>query len=298
MKILLSGSSGLIGGHLMQRLLAEGQDVVRLVRKTGTPGTVAWDPECRVLDVQTFSGVDAVIHLGGDNIGDGRWTEEKKRCIRSSRVESTRLLSEKIAALKNPPRVFLVASATGIYGHRPEETLDEKSAAGSGFLAEVCSAWEAATDAASRSGIRTVHLRFGAVVTTRGAFLQRLLPWFRVGLGGNVGLGRQYWAWVSMADAIAAILHVLRWEDISGAVNLVSPEPATNGEITRAIARAVRRPALLPAPPLLLRLLYGPIVDEVLVASQCVLPAKLMESGFKFRFPGIGEAIDEALRER
>lgn len=298
MRILVSGSSGLIGAQLTERLLADGHSVLRLVRRAGLPDSVLWNPEQGELDAQPLDGCDAVIHLCGDNIGDGRWTVEKKHRIRSSRIESTRLLSEKIATLQNPPRVLIAASATGIYGHRPGESLNETSVAGSGFLAEVCSAWEGATMAATRCGIRTVHLRFGAVVTARGAFLERLLPWFRRGLGGNVGMGRQYWAWISMTDALSAILHVLRWEEISGAVNIVSPEPSTNAEITRAIARAVRLPAIFPAPPPLLRLLYGPIVDEVLMASQRIMPAMLMESGFQFRFPGINAAIEEALRER
>ena len=298
MRILVSGSSGLIGSQLMQRLLAEGHDVVRLVRQTGVPNSVLWNPEQRDIDVPHLNDCDAVIHLCGENIGDGRWTKDKMRRIRSSRVESTRLLCEKLATLPNPPRVFLAASATGIYGHRPGETLDENSVTGTGFLAEVCSAWESASVSASRTGIRTVHLRFGAMLTSQGAFLQRLLPWFRMGLGGNVGRGRQYWTWISLVDAISAILHVLRWEDISGAVNVVSPEPATNAEITRAIAKAVHRPAILPAPPLLLSLLYGSIVKDVLCASQRVVPTKLLESGFQFRFPGINAAIEEALCER
>lgn len=295
MTVALSGSHGLMGSVLASVLPARGDRVVRLIRGTAAgPGDIAWNPAAGRIDAGRLDGVDAVIHLAGENVA-GRWTPERKRRIRDSRVHSTRLLAETLARLTRPPRVLISASATGYYGSRGSQTLREDSPPGTGFLAEVCLEWEAAADPARRAGIRVVRTRFGIVLSPRGGILGKILPLFRLGLGGPIGTGRQYISWIAMDDLIAAMLHLLAAETVSGPVNMVSPRPVTNAEFTRAIGRAVSRPAVLPVPAGVLRMLFGEMADDTLLTSERVEPARLLASGFVFRFPEIDSALRHLL---
>ncbi len=296
--IAVSGSHGFIGSALVPALLARGDRVMRLVRGTAPgAGDVAWDPSAGRIDAGRLDGVDAVIHLAGENISAGRWTPARKTRIRDSRVHGTRLLAETLTRLSRPPRVFISASATGYYGSRGSEILREDSAPGSGFLADVCRDWEAAADPARRAGVRVLHTRFGIVLSPRGGILGRVLPVFRMGLGGPLGTGRQYFSWIAVDDLIAAMLHVLTTESVSGPVNVVAPHPVTNAEFTRALGRALSRPAVVPVPAAALRLLFGEMADDALLASERVEPARLLASGFVFRFPEIDTALRHLLQQ-
>ena len=293
MKILVSGSRGLIGSALVDLLTRDGHEVVRLVR--GTPGIgageVRWDPNGHRLDPLTMEGFDAVIHLAGESI-EGRWTEEKKRRIYDSRVRGTELLCRILSQLSAKPRVLVSASATGYYGSRGDDVLDEGSTPGLGFLPQVCRDWEAATRLAADSGIRVVTPRIGMVLSTAGGALARILPVFRFGLGGPLGNGRQYMSWITLDDLTQAIAYTLTNESLAGPVNAVSPQPVTNWKFTTALARALHRLALVPAPSFVLRAALGPIADELLLASTRALPRRLLDAGFAFR----DAEIDSALR--
>jgi uncharacterized protein (TIGR01777 family) len=243
---------------------------------------VRWDPAQGIIDADALGTVDAVIHLAGENLASGRWTVARKKRIRESRVAGTRLLSETLAALAQPPRVLLSASAVGYYGDRGSETLTESSAPGVGFLAEVCQAWEAATAPASSAGIRVAHLRFGIILSANGGALARMLPLFRAGLAGPLGPGSQYWSWISIDDAVAAIDYALQTDALCGPVNLVASQPVTNREFTRVLAAQLRRPAFFRAPAWALKLALGPMAEEALLASARAVPARLIESGFAF----------------
>ncbi len=295
--IAISGSHGFIGSALVPAFLARGDRVVRLVRGTAPgPGDVAWDPAAGRIDAGRLDGIDAVIHLAGENISAGRWTPARKTRIRDSRVHGTRLLAETLARLPRPPRVFISASATGYYGSRGSEILREDSAPGSGFLADVCRESEAAADPARRAGVRVLHTRFGIVLSAHGGILGRILPVFRVGLGGPLGTGRQYISWIAIDDLIAAVLHLLATESVSGPVNMGAPRAVTNVEFTRALGRALSRPAVIPVPAAALRILFGEMADGALLASERVEPVRLLASGFVFRFPEIDTALRHVLR--
>ncbi len=298
MKVLVSGSSGLVGSALVSELGAEGHTVSRLVRsRSGTaPDRIFWDPAKWVLDPADLEGYDAIIHLSGENIA-GRWTREKKLRIEQSRVESTRLLSEAIISLKQPPKVFLSASAIGYYGNRDDEILTEDSVAGEGFLADLSCRWEDAAKPPSYAGIRVVNLRIGVVLSSRGGALEKMLLPFKLGLGGRVGDGEQYWSWIAMDDLIGAILFALTNDEISGPVNLVSPNPVTNSEFTRVLGKVLNRPTVIPLPSIIARAAFGEMADEALLASVRVVPQKLLEKGFEFQYTDLEAIFYEILNE-
>ena len=295
MKIVVRGSTGLIGSALVPRLVGEGHEVVPLVRRRVPPGERAfsWDPEAGTIDRAGLeaAGIDAVINLAGENVF-GRWTPAKKQRIRESRVLGTRLVADAIAGFAPPPRVLLAASAVGYYGDRGEEVMTEGSAAGDDFLAHVARDWEAATAGAGAAGIRVHNLRFGVVLTPTGGGLGKMLLAFRVGLGGPVGSGNQYFSWIALDDAIKAILHVLATPNLAGPVNITSPTPVTNREFAKTLGKVLGRPAVVTAPAFALRMAFGTEGAAMLQSGQRVVPARLLESGFRFCY----DTLEPALR--
>jgi uncharacterized protein len=296
-KILVSGSTGLVGSALVPRLEADGHRVVRLLRGKTLPGQtgIAWDPAAGILDARSLEGFDAVVHLAGESIASGRWTHAKKARIRDSRVVGTALLADRIAGLSLPPGALLCASAIGYYGDRGDETLREDSPPGRDFLGRVCRDWEAASEPAARKGVRVVHLRFGVILSPAGGALAKMLAPFRLGLGGPVGDGRQYLSWIAIDDAVGSLLHALTAKLPSGPVNVVSPNPAINAEFTRTLGRVLGRPAFLPMPAFAARLAFGEMADALLLSSQRVAPDRLVASGFTFRFPSLEPALRHLL---
>ncbi|MGH7896474.1 MAG: TIGR01777 family oxidoreductase [Candidatus Binatia bacterium] len=296
MHILVSGSSGLIGGELTRRLERGGHSVTRLIRRAPAGGhEVFWDPKAGRLEPSALKGVDAVIHLAGENVAAGRWSSQRKGEIRESRVASTRILAERLSALDAPPGVLIAASAIGFYGDSGEAERTESSGAGSGFLAEVCRAWEAACEPASRRGIRVANLRFGLVVTPDGGALARMVPAFKIGLGGRLGDGRQWMSWVTLDDAIGAIEWVLEDDDLRGPLNVVSPSPVRQAEFAATLGRVLHRPTLLPMPASVLRFLLGEMADELLLASTRAVPRTLIERRYRFRHPQLEPALRSLL---
>ncbi len=286
MNILLTGASGFIGSALISRLSKNGHRVVplRRVLSVGSEAGPTWNPAAGQIRLEPAGPLDAVVHLAGENIAQ-RWTPIAKARIRASRVDATRLLCEALARLPQPPRVLICASATGFYGDRGEEVLDEKSPPGTGFLPEICQAWEAAADAAQQRSIRVVHLRLGIVLARHGGALAKMLPVFRLGLGGRLGTGQQYWSWITMEDLLRVIELVLTDAGLKGAVNAVSPEPATNAYFTEALALALSRPAFLPVPCFAVKLAFGEMGREALLASARVQPARLLSAASLLIFP-------------
>src|SRR5580692_4059287 len=295
-KILVSGASGLIGTALLPALKASGHEVACLVRGPASgKEQIPWDP-ARPLAPQSVSGFDAVIHLAGESIV-GRWSEPKKRRIRESRVQGTRQLTEALVQAPERPQLLISASAIGYYGDRGEETLREDSASGGGFLAGVCREWEAATAAAAQAGIRAVQMRFGLVLSSSGGALQKMLPPFRMGFGGNIGDGRQWMSWIDIDDLVGAVQHVIKTETLRGPVNVVGPNPVTNAEFTKTLASVLSRPAILPMPAFAARLAFGQMGDELLLGSQRVEPAKLLASGYVFQKPELRTALEGILKK-
>ncbi|MBX7245735.1 MAG: TIGR01777 family oxidoreductase [Candidatus Sumerlaeaceae bacterium] len=293
--IVISGAGGLVGSALVQRLSGKGIAVRKLVRKAANgPDEIHYDVDSRTIDSQSLEGTYAVIHLAGESIF-GRWSAEKKRRILESRVAGTRFITECIAGLSNPPRVLLCASAIGFYGNRGDEIVDETSARGMGYLADVCEDWENATRPARDAGIRAVNMRLGIVLSPKGGALQQMLTPFRLGLGGPVGNGRQFASWVAMNDVLSAIEFLLVTESIAGPVNVVAPNPVTNAEFSKILGRVLSRPAFLPVPGFVLRLIFGEAADEFLLAGQRVLPRKLEEAGFQFHLPELEPALRHLL---
>src|SRR5579862_437153 len=303
MRIALTGASGLIGSAVVPALAAHRHHVVRLVRgesggeSGGDAGAVPWDPAHGRLDARTLGGIDAVIHLGGVPV-DHRWTTPYKAAIRASRVDSTALLARTLSALRPTPRVFIVASAVGIYGDRGDEVLDDRSASGSGFLAEVGRAWEDAAAPARDAGIRTVHTRFGFVLSRTGGALARMLPAFELGAGGRIGPGTQWMSWIELGDVVRAIQFALETPDLSGPINVTAPEPALNADFAKTLGRVLHRPAIAVIPAIALRLAFGELADAALLASQRVIPRTLQQSGFVFQFPALEGALQHALATR
>jgi uncharacterized protein (TIGR01777 family) len=290
MRVVVSGASGLIGSALVGALRNSGQDVHRLVRRAASqPDESSWDPAAARLDPGVFAGADAVVHLSGAGIGDRRWTPEYQRLLRASRIESTALLAGTLARLEQGPRRLLCASATGFYGDTGEATVDESAPQGGGFLAGLVADWEAAAEPARRSGLQVTHLRSGIVLSTEGGALGRALTPFRLGLGGRLGSGRQWMSWIALADEVRAIRFLLGAE-LDGPVNLTAPVPVRNLEYTRALGRAMRRPALMRVPATALRLRFGGLADDIL-GSQRVLPARLESAGFDFAYPDVDAAL-------
>ncbi|NCV75311.1 TIGR01777 family protein [bacterium] len=297
MKIVISGASGLIGKRLVEQLQHHGHDVVRLVRRAAGTGEVMWDPKAGVLSASALEGADAVIHLSGAGIGDKRWTTSYKREILESRTLTTNLIATTIANMNRKPSVFLSGSAIGIYGPRGDEQLNEVSTDGTSFLADVCKQWEDAAKPASDAGIRTVLLRTGIVLTTKGGALKRQLPLFQLGLGGKFGNGKQWQSWISIDDEVGAIEHLLT-ANVSGAVNLTAPNPVTNAEFASTLARVVKRPAFLPIPPFAPKaILGGELADALLFTGQRVLPAALNASGYQFVHPTLEVALRALLNK-
>ena len=300
MRILVTGASGLIGSALVTALKTAEHTVVCVPRseQPREGDAVRWDPGSGAVDRPAFENADALVHLAGENVAEGRWTSAKKARIHDSRVDATVKLCQTIATLDRPPKTLLCASAVGYYGNRGNETLTEASPPGTGFLAGVCRDWEAATVNAARKGIRVANLRFGVVLSaTRGA-LAKLLPPFRLGLGGIIGSGAQYMSWIGLDDAVGAIRHVLANETISGPVNIVAPSPVTNREFTKALGKVLSRPTILPLPAFAVRLLFGEMADALLLSSQRVTPTKLLQSGYIFQQPDIEIARRQLLRRR
>jgi uncharacterized protein (TIGR01777 family) len=299
MRILISGASGLIGTATRSAFLADEHTLARFVRPGGDflPGDVRWDPTAGTVESSAMEAADVIIHLSGASIGQGQWTQERKNILRASRIESTRLLVDAIAKLRRKPRVLISASAIGYYGNRGDEMLSESSPSGSDFLAKLTADWEAESWRADSLGVRTVLLRFGVILSTRGGALPRMLLPFRLGLGGRLGGGKQWMSWVALADVVEAVRAAVADERFSGPINVVAPNPVKNVEFTRVLARAVRRPALFPAPAFMLRLALGEMADELLLTSQRVEPQKLRESGFRFQFSELPLALGAALEE-
>jgi uncharacterized protein (TIGR01777 family) len=295
MRVVLTGASGLIGQALKARLDADGHETVVLVRRAPGPGQARWDPAGPSIDSGALEGADAVVHLAGAGIGDKRWTPARKAVILESRVQSTTLLCEALAGLTQPPSVLVSASAIGYYGDRGDEELTETSGPGTGFQADVCRAWEDATAAAEQALIRVVRLRSAVVLSGHGGALGRQLPLFRAGVGGRLGSGRQWFSWISLRDEVSVILHAMNETSVVGALNASAPHPVTNREFTRELGRVLHRPAVLAVPPVALRLALGrQLVDELLLGSLRVLPARLTESGFRFDDPTVDGALREA----
>jgi uncharacterized protein (TIGR01777 family) len=257
-----------------------------------------WDPEKGTIRPNALDGVDAVVHLAGENIASGRWTVARKARILKSRVQGTKLISEAMARADKPPRILLSASATGFYGDRGSELLREDSAPGSGFLPDVCRQWEAATEAATRKGIRVVHMRTGLVLTPNGGALAKMLPPFKLGAGGRIGSGEQYWSWISLDDLISAMAHCLEAGTLHGPVNMVSPSPVTNLQFTKALGRVLSRPTIFPMPVLAARLALGEMADALLLASARVEPAKLAASRFVFKHKELEPALEHLLKRK
>jgi uncharacterized protein (TIGR01777 family) len=291
MKILVSGSHGLIGKALIGSLGSGEQEVVRLVRSTPKPGEVEWHPNQDTMDPARLEGFDAIINLAGENVAGGRWTEDQKRKIHDSRVNGTHLLSEAMAKLAKRPQVFLCASATGFYGDRDDEVLDEHSDSGGGFLAGVCREWEKATEPAVAAGVRVVNLRFGVILARDGGMLSKLLTPFKMGMGGKVGSGKQFISWVAIDDVVSAIKLALNDETFRGPVNVVSPNPVTNEVFTRTLGHVLSRPTALAMPAFAARLAFGEMADEMLLASQYVVPKRLADAGFEFKYPELEGAL-------
>jgi hypothetical protein len=289
----------MLGKALRQALTVRSSSVLQLVRSSPTqPNQLQWDPAgaTPIPHSESLEDLTATIHLSGANLAAHRWTPDYKREIANSRINSTRILATTLANLRHPPRTLLVASATGIYGNRGDELLDETSPLGSGFLAECCQQWEAAARPAVDAGIRVLYLRFGVVLNTADGALASLLPIFRLGLGGRLGSGRQYMSWISLPDALAAIFFLLDSPTLEGPVNLTSPNPATNAQFTRALAAQLHRPAFLPVPAFALRLTFGEIADEVLLSGARAYPAKLAAAGFQFSHASLVHALPALLR--
>ena len=299
MKTVVSGAGGLIGAALLPALRNEGHEILRLVRRVpARPDEIQWDPDEAHIDGPALRGVDAAVHLAGENIARRRWTARQKHRIRESRVLGTRLLAETLAKLDPPPAVLVCASAVGYYGDRGTETLTEESPSGRGFFPEVVIEWEAAASPALEAGIRVVHLRFGPVMSAGGGVLQRMLPLFRNGLGATFGSGRQYLPWIALDDAVGTIAFALANRALRGPVNAVAPRPVTNAQFTASLARAVGRRALLRVPALAVKLLLGQMGAEMLLPSTLVVPARLQSAGYEFRHPDLDAALEHTLAGR
>lgn len=296
MRIAITGASGFVGTAAGTELTTAGHDVVRLVRgRARGARDITWDPATGELDRAALGRVDAVLHLAGENVAGGRWTAARKQRIADSRGPVTERLCRALAALPQPPAILISASATGIYGDRADEELDEHSAPGTGFLADVARAWEAGTAPLRAAGTRVVHLRIGMVLDPAGGALQRMLTPFRLALGGRLGDGRQWVSWITRGDLLRAIAFALDHRELSGPVLAVAPEPVTNAQFTRALAAALRRPALVPVPGFALRALFGEMADALLLASQRCRPHALLQAGFRFDQPAVSPALQRML---
>ena len=296
MRILMTGSSGLIGQALLSFLTSNGHTVVRLTRSPATGRHILWNPDAGTVNTDDLEDFEAIVHLAGETIV-GRWTPEKKARILESRTKGTRLLCESLAHLRSRPIVLVSASAIGYYGDRGDQVLDEESSAGSLFLSEVAEAWEAGTEPAMRIGIRVVNLRIGFVLSKAGGGLAAMLLPFKLGIGGRVGCGLQYISWIALDDVVGAVSHALLSDTLRGPVNAVAPHPVTNLEFTKTLGRVLRRPTIFPLPAFAARLVLGEMANELLLASTRVNPSRLLASGYEFRFPDLPGALRHVLEK-
>jgi hypothetical protein len=298
MKILIGGSHGLVGTALIKTLEADGHEIFRLVRHyPGAETEIEWSPDRYSIQLARIEGFDAVVNLAGESIAEGRWTEEKKRRIRESRVKGTKLLGDALANLSSPPKTFICASAVGYYGSRGDELLTEASTPGNDFLAEVCVEWEKATALASEKGIRVLNTRFGVILDAHGGALAKMLPPFRMGIGGRIGSGKQWMSWIALDDVVAALKFALTNEGLSGPVNFVAPNPVTNAEFTKTLGKALSRPTLFPIPAFGVRLIFGEMADALLLSSQRVAPERLKEAGYQFQYQQLEAALRHVLQK-
>jgi uncharacterized protein (TIGR01777 family) len=297
LRILVTGSSGLIGSVLKPYLNAMGHQVICLVRQDSNPQSdrILWDPERNFIDAKYLESLDAVVHLAGESLNGRRWNRKYKTKIYNSRVAGTKLLISTLRKLKNPPKVLIAASAIGFYGDRPGEVLTEESCEGTGFLANLVRDWELQTQQVCASGIRVVNLRFGVVLTPAGDALAKMLLPFQMGLGGTVGLGKQSLSWVAIDDVVGAIYHTLNCKELEGPVNVVAPDPCTNRILTKTLGVILKRPTFFRIPKLILRILYGEVVNETIFPSTSTRPVKLHNSGYEFRFPELESALRHVL---
>ena len=291
MKIAITGSTGLVGSALVPFLNTGGHHVTRIVRTSTTEADAVWNSGAGQIDATRLEGLDAVVHLAGENIAARRWNAEQKARIRDSRVKGTKLLCETLAKLQRPPRVLISASAIGYYGDQGDRELSEESPSGSGFLPDVCREWEAATEAAKKSGIRVVQLRFGVILSPGGGALAKMLTPFRLGLGGRIGNGRQWMSWIALDDVVGCIHHALATESMHGPVNVVAPRPVTNREFTKTLGKVLWRPTLFPMPGFMARLAFGEMADELLLGSTRVLPRVLLDSMYRFLYGDLESAL-------
>jgi uncharacterized protein (TIGR01777 family) len=299
MRVLVSGSSGLVGSALRERLAAAGHTVERLRRGVGPsrPGWVTWDPSVNMFDPVAAEGADAVVNLAGASIADGRWSEKRKRVLRSSRVDATRHLVGELGKLKSPPKVFVSASAIGYYGNRGDEVLTEKSEPAEDFLGRLSQEWEAEAQGAAKLGARVVILRIGVVLAAQGGALAKMLPPFKLGAGGPIGSGRQWMSWIALPDLVAVIERALTDQALAGAVNAVAPGPVSNRDFSRALGRVLHRPAIAPLPGFVARTLFGEMADALLLSSTRVMPERLRAAGFPFQHPEVEGALRAVLRK-
>ena len=300
MKIVVSGSHGLVGSALCELLTKNGHEVIRLVRHARTIGApeIEWHPNKGLIGKEKLEGLDAVVHLAGENIAEGRWTAEKKQAIRDSRVNGTALLSESLTTLKRPPEVFVSASAIGYYGNRGDELLTETSTPGNDFLAGVCQEWEKAARPAAEKGIRTVLTRFGIILAENGGALAKMLTPFRMGIGGRIGNGKQWMSWIALDDVVGGIQSLIHDRFVTGPVNFVSPFPVTNAEFTKTLGSVLSRPTFFPVPAFGARLAFGEMADALLLGSQRVEPAVLTSRGFGFQLPKLEPALKHILHRK
>lgn len=300
MKILVTGSSGLVGSATRAALEAAGHTVLPLVRppRVAAPGEAAWDRQTATIKLGAASEAAAVVNLAGASIADGRWSDERKRLLRASRIDLTRALVDAFAKLDRRPRVLVSASAVGYYGDRGDEQLDEDSTSGKGFLAQLAIDWEAEAMRAETLGVRTVLLRFGMILSRRGGALAQLVGPFRLGAGGRLGSGRQWMAWVAISDVVGMIETAIANDSWRGAYNCVAPEPVTNAAFTKALGRVLHRPTLFPVPRLALRTLFGEMADEMLLASQRAVPKRALQAGYAYSHPGLEPALQTILTSR
>ena len=296
MKILISGSHGLVGTALIKALQPDGHDIYRLVRHyPDSPDQIEWSPERYSIALSLIEGFDAVVHLAGESIAEGRWTDEKKRKIRESRTKGTKLLADALGNLTARPRVMLSASAIGYYGDRDDEVLTEASAPGNDFLSEVCVEWENATSHAKAMGVRVVNTRFGIILDKEGGALKKMLPPFRMGIGGRIGSGKQWMSWIALDDVVGALKFALTNESLAGPVNFVAPNPVRNADFTKALGHALSRPTFLPIPAFGVRFAFGEMADALLLSSQRVEPKVLNEAEYQFQYPSLKLALSQLL---
>jgi len=296
MRILVAGSSGLIGTEFVKRRVAAGDEVMRLERRSPVAANeIEWHPDLDFMDAHKVEGFDVVVNFCGENIVSARWTESKKKRIRESRLQPTRFLASLLGKLKRPPGLWMNASAVGYYGNRGGDLLDEGAAKGSGFLADLCAEWEAAASLPEGSKTRVVHLRTGIVLSSKGGALKKLVPLFRCCLGGKIGSGQQYMSWIAIDDYLDALDHIIKHGEMAGAVNLVAPNAVTNLAFTETLGKVLHRPTFASVPASVARFTLGEMADEMLLTSERVVPQKLTQGGFSFKYPYLEEALRSVL---